>query len=228
MLLFWLGCVPAWNPNKLAQAGCGRGLWAARRPLASVQHTLPHTNIRSQDLDERASRRPTGMLSCLSKLVIPVAFMRFNIWVTRSQSLGSFSHFVINLETVTSISTNLWKAYVLLFSKRVVCFLVAFPLWCCSPVCCSGSFYSWGTFLFQKCWCRCTSMLCFAYHCEAESRWTNELTSRGHISQFEWCLKKCEQHNFACPFSSLPFQLQRVTGTNYKQMLLFSPQPFYY
>lgn len=73
--------------NKLAQAGCRRGLWAAWRPLASVQHTLPHTNIRSQDLDERASRRPTGMLSCLSKLVIPVAFVRFNKWVNRITKL---------------------------------------------------------------------------------------------------------------------------------------------
>lgn len=149
----------------------------------------------SQDLDERASRWPTGILSCLSKLIILTDFIGFNEWVNspfqRWQSLGLVFHFVINLNMVKSIPTNLWMAYVLLFSERVVCFWAAFPPWCCSPGCCTGPSYSWGTVLCWKCWCRCTSKLCFACPCAAESRWTNELTSHGHISQFEWCLKKC-------------------------------------
>lgn len=125
------------------------------------------------------------------------------------------------METITNIPTNLWKACVLLFSKRVFYFLGAFPPVCCSPGYCTGSSYSWGTILCQKCWCHCTSTLCFACPHEAGSQWTSELTSRGHISQFVWYLKIHKQY-FCCSF--LLFQLQ----SSQLYMLLCFSHPSYY
>lgn len=169
VLLLWLGCVL-------------RMLWHSHR--TAVEMPVDTAALRHR-FDVRSSRQPGRIPHCL-QIDHPADFSyKWIIRITKPRLVTTLH----DMETITNTATNLWKACVLLFSKRVFYFLGAFPPVCCSPGCCTGSSYSWGTILCQKCWCRCTSTLCFACPREAGSRWTSELTSHGHISQFEWYLK---------------------------------------